>query len=132
PDVDRDGWGDAQAEPVLACAAPGLAWVRGAGDCDDTRRGVRPGAAEICNGLDDDCDGLADDADPEGPSLTHPSIRRFLLDEDGDGATVGDELLRCVAPAGGIASDDPARSAHGDCDDHDATRAPHHVDLACD
>jgi hypothetical protein len=30
------------------------------GDCDDGRATVHPGAAEICNGLDDDCDGTAD------------------------------------------------------------------------
>ncbi len=39
-----------------------------AGDCDDGRAAVHPGAAETCNGLDDDCDGIADEgfADPDG------------------------------------------------------------------
>jgi N-acetylneuraminic acid mutarotase len=30
------------------------------GDCDDTNALIHPGAAEQCNGRDDDCDGLAD------------------------------------------------------------------------
>jgi hypothetical protein len=33
----------------------------GGDDCDDTLSSVHPGAAEVCNGMDDDCDGTADD-----------------------------------------------------------------------
>ena len=36
------------------------------GDCDDTRNGVHPGAAEACNGRDDDCDGQTDEGNPGG------------------------------------------------------------------
>jgi MYXO-CTERM domain-containing protein len=41
---------DADGDDVTTCA----------GDCDDSRAGVRPGAAELCNGFDDDCDGAVD------------------------------------------------------------------------
>ncbi len=48
-DVDGDGY-------------PGCA------DCDDRASGIHPGAAEICDGLDDDCDGVLGigDADLDG------------------------------------------------------------------
>lgn len=42
------------------------------GDCNDTDAGIRPGAAEICDGLDNDCSGVVDDAAPPSgtPLLT--------------------------------------------------------------
>ena len=33
----------------------------GGADCDDSDAGVHPGAAEACNGMDDDCDGQVDE-----------------------------------------------------------------------
>src|ERR687885_742657 len=30
-------------------------------DCDDTMFAIHPGAAEVCNGVDDNCDGKIDD-----------------------------------------------------------------------
>lgn len=60
PDADSDGAGDALAAPTLACSAlPGF--VANAGDCDDTRADVHPGADERCNGVDDDCDSTVDE-----------------------------------------------------------------------
>ena len=53
PTCDADGDGICPGPP--ANGLPG-------NDCDDTRRGVRPNAAEVCgNNLDDDCNGFADD-----------------------------------------------------------------------
>lgn len=50
----------------------GDSFTENQGDCDDGNPGVRPGATELPNGLDEDCDGLAD----EGTAL---------YDDDGDG-----------------------------------------------
>ena len=60
-DGDKDGHGDPGA-PVSACdRAAGYADV--GDDCDDTDSGVYPGAADVCDGRDEDCSGVADDTD---------------------------------------------------------------------
>jgi hypothetical protein len=46
-DGDGDSFGSA-----LSCART---------DCDDRNPAIHPGAAEACNGLDDDCDGMTDE-----------------------------------------------------------------------
>ena len=62
-DVDADGYGDA-AVSLQACSAP-AGYVSDAADCDDAMAAVHPGAAEICNGTDDDCDGATLDGSGE-------------------------------------------------------------------
>jgi len=58
-DLDRDG-----VSPLL-------------GDCNDDDRHVRPGAAEVMNGRDDDCNGLVDDllvTEPPGGDFASQSL----------------------------------------------------------
>src|SRR5262249_47568704 len=85
------------------------------GDCDDSRPAAHPGAAETCNGLDDDCDGVVDNLPPafcdDSNACTTDSCGGVLgcihrpRDRDGDG--YGDPLC------GG-----------NDCDDLDPLRHP--------
>ena len=58
-DSDSDGFGNPNAETESCLQPPGF--VADGTDCDDTRDVVYPGAAEICDGLDNDCNGTVDD-----------------------------------------------------------------------
>lgn len=67
PDADADGFGDSSMART-ACVVPGGSALV-AGDCDDTRATVYPGAPSICDGRDNDCDattGASDDLDGDG------------------------------------------------------------------
>lgn len=106
-DADGDGWGDDAGDSVEACEPP--AGYGPPGDCDDEDSDRHPGAAEVCNGFDDDCDGLVDDEDPalEGAPSWWPDG-----DGDGDGDPAGEPVDRCEPPEGYVDNAD-------DCDDAD-------------
>ncbi|MBO6939002.1 MAG: hypothetical protein JJ863_28800 [Deltaproteobacteria bacterium] len=59
PDVDMDGFGDADATPMMACTQP-AGFVANADDCDDACDVCSSGATEVCDGEDNDCSGMAD------------------------------------------------------------------------
>ncbi len=85
-------------------------------DCDDLNPSVRPGAAEICNGADDDCDAVVDEG---STSVT------FHRDSDHDGyGDPGTAVIGCFAPAGYVVD-------ATDCDDRSAVRHPGAVEI-CD
>ncbi|MAY79764.1 MAG: hypothetical protein CL930_03170, partial [Deltaproteobacteria bacterium] len=58
-DTDMDGYGDSLST-TESCTAPD-SFVADATDCDDTRDDVYPGAAEVCDEVDNNCDGVADE-----------------------------------------------------------------------
>ena len=62
-DTDGDGYG---SPPDSSCAAGAIA------DCNDASAAIRPGAVEICDGVDNNCSGAADEgAEPAGrPEMT--------------------------------------------------------------
>jgi MYXO-CTERM domain-containing protein len=62
-DADGDGFGSS-GDTAMACTAP-AGYVAVAGDCDDGRGDVHPGAMETCDGVDEDCDGVVDDGVPK-------------------------------------------------------------------
>lgn len=94
-DNDQDGDG------VAALAVGGL-------DCDDLHSEVYPGAAEECDGLDNNCDGSAD----EGLGNV------YYQDADGDGYGNGEvSSTACTAPVGFVADST-------DCNDADPRYNP--------
>ncbi len=88
-------------------------------DCNDADDAVFPGAAEVCNDVDDDCNGRVDDV--ASPPLWH-------LDRDGDG--FGDPRATwaaCTVPPFFV----PA-SGDADCDDLDPSVSPVGVEVPGD
>ncbi len=94
-DGDGDGWGIGSAEQSQVPCGDGS--TERVGDCDDTSPAAYPGAAEVCDGTDNDCDGAVDSPVPaEAPN--------WYADADGDG--YGDPstgVAACQAPPGGVA-----------------------------
>jgi MYXO-CTERM domain-containing protein len=122
-DADGDGHGDAE-HPTSACDLPD-AHADVADDCDDSRAGVHPGAAEVCDDADtdEDCDGAADDADADVDDADRTT---WYADADGD--THGDpdaSVDACDAPDAHVAEG-------GDCDDEDAEINPEADEIAGD
>lgn len=107
-DVDGDGYGDPLAGRP-SCVQP-HGTVGNADDCDDTDAGTRPGALEVCNGLDNDCDGAPDNGAP---------LVTWYPDADGDGFGSDDVGLAVTAcDPGAVVGDAEAWSlTSSDCDD---------------
>jgi len=113
-DGDGDGFGDA-SDPTTACARPEGHSANG-GDCDDADPDTWPGAAEVCDGADNDCDDDVDEG--AGGEL-------WYADDDGDG--YGDPLAGeefCGDPGEGWSAD------ASDCDDVDPAVHPD-AELVC-
>lgn len=79
PDRDGDGHGDPTGPPAQGCIAPPGYAMWNQDDCDDSNPLVYTGAAELCDGVDNDCDGLVDEkitvyADQDQDLFGNPSV----------------------------------------------------------
>ncbi len=103
--VDADGDGVGGATQTEACTLPS-GHATSSGDCDDTEAAAVPGAAETCDGIDNNCDGSTD----EGVTTT------WYLDADNDGFGTT-ALEACTQPSGYATVD-------GDCLDSEGATYP--------
>lgn len=110
PDGDFDGAGNPNGTPVSSCHATVSGHVANGDDCDDVNPTIRPGAAELCNKVDDDCNGEVDDR------LTYTD---YFVDTDGDG--FGDASATAESSCSPISGLSTNRL---DCNDLDATVKP--------
>ncbi|GMV41349.1 MAG: hypothetical protein AMXMBFR64_30650 [Myxococcales bacterium] len=126
-DADKDGWG-IEADSTCSCKPAGSHTAPQAGDCADGNPAVSPGAAESCNGQDDDCDGQVDEPGASGCSAAYQDV-----DQDGygdSGATAclcAPDAVFTVSIGGDCADGDPsihpaaAESCNGQDDDCDGS-----------
>lgn len=114
--LDADGDGYYTDIPVLACEnSPPAGYVRkenkAGGDCNDNNAAIKPGAIEICDGIDNDCNGIVDDV------LTI-NQKTFYRDADNDGfGTSTTTVKACTAPPGYVENNQ-------DCNDNSAAIKP--------
>jgi len=132
-DGDLDGFGVFETKQCMcASSEPGTAVKFG--DCNDINPAISPGAAEICDDLDNDCDGVVDegcdeDGDdwcniylpvvgfpatcPFGPGDCYdgsPAVNPAMLEDSGDGVDNNcdgevDEAIQCPGPCTGHSID---------------------------
>jgi len=92
-------------------------WISDNTDCDDNDAAINPGAAEVCDGIDNNCDGDTDEG--------HAKDKTYYRDSDGDGYGDPDTyFITCLAnaPAGWVTD-------NTDCDDGDANINPGAFDI---
>jgi hypothetical protein len=112
-DSDGDGFGNPNLI-LYSCPWP-AGYVPIAGDCNDNNAQIHPGAAEMCDGLDNDCDGQVDLG----------LITTSYLDQDHDGyGNPSVSYYGCAPPTGYILD-------NTDCDDAHATVHPGAAEI-CD
>lgn len=120
-DADGDGFGNSTIS-IQACSPP-PGYITDQTDCNDSNAAVFPGAAEICDGLDNNCDGVIDEGFTK---------QLYYRDADGDG--FGDasvSISSCYMPQGYV-------SDNTDCADNNvavhpgATEVCNGIDDDCD
>ena len=111
-DTDFDGYGAGIA--INACSSPGSGYVINNLDCNNTNAAIRPGAAEICNAIDDNCNNLID----EGLTFVN-----YYIDTDSDGFGAGTATNSCSNPGTGYVANNT------DCNNNNPNIHPNAIEI---
>ena len=114
-DADGDGHGDGVNGATLEACTPPTGFSRTADDCDDAEPLAWGGAAESCDGVDNDCNGEVDEGLPQ---------RLLQVDGDGDGFGDPNSTAPGCGPSDGLADNGL------DCNDSDPDESPDATELA--
>ena len=118
-DRDFDGFGD-MTNVIQQCEAP-TDTISIGGDCDDSDPKIRPGAVEVCDGVDNNCDSIVDGASSEDAATYYPDT-----DLDGYGDLDPETWVEACAQPDGFVTDAL------DCDDADPEINPMAVEICND
>jgi hypothetical protein len=120
-DADGDGYGTSSTS-MQKCSQP-TGYVSRAGDWNDANASINPGAAEVCDGVDNNCNGSVD----EGVTST------YYPDNDGDGWGASGPAVQACSLVVGLSPN------NGDCNDASEFFHPYayercggNVDTNCD
>jgi large repetitive protein len=111
-DNDNDGFGSGFAGDF--CENPGAGYALNNNDCNDNDPNIRPGATEICDGIDNNCNGFIDEGLPTS---------NFYVDNDGDGYGTGLPQAFCSNPGIGYSN------LSGDCNDNNPDINPGAIEI---
>jgi hypothetical protein len=117
-DQDGDGYGTSDPSyPVrMDCSKP-VGYSAVSGDCNDFNADIHPGAAELCDGKDNNCNGQIDE---------NIVPQKYCEDKDGDGHGVPTGMTKMdCAPSPGFGD------CNGDCNDMNAAVYPGATEI-CD
>ena len=119
PDLDGDGFGDAQSSPVILCEVE-QGFQSNNLDCDDGNAAINPDVVEDCaTTADDNCSGIANEEGAE-------HCQEWFIDGDEDGFGTAESRCLCSAEAP-FTAEEP-----GDCDDSAVSVNPAQTEVCND
>ncbi len=115
-DTDNDGYAQTGTATITQCLRPtgykaASELTSTTGDCNDNNAAIKPGATEVCDGIDNNCNGSTD----EGVQTT------YYRDMDSDGfGNPSVTQMACSQPSGYVTN-------NTDCNDNSALEKPGQV-----